>query len=255
MPANPFDITGKIVLVTGSTRGLGLALAEALAAAGARVVLNGTNTEMLARRVEELRARGWAAEGCAFDVADEAAVAAGVARIEGELGPLEILINNAGINRRGALHEIAREDFEAVLRLNVTAAWLVAKHAARAMIARRRGKIINICSLMSFGGRPGTGAYTASKGGLALLTKAMTVDWAPHNVQVNGIAPGYFLTDMTRPLAEDEKFDGWVKLRTPAGRWGRPEELGGLAIFFASAASDFVTGQIVAVDGGWTANL
>lgn len=255
MRNNPFDLQGKVALVTGSTRGLGLAFATALAEAGALVVLNGTNAELVRQRVAEFEARGLRAAGAPFDVSSEASVQAGVAEIEQNVGPIEILVNNAGINRRGPLHELARKDWDAVLQLNVTAAWLAAKHVARAMIERRRGKIINICSLMSFGGRPGTGAYTASKGAVAMLTKAMTVDWAPYNIQTNGIAPGYFLTDMTRPLAEDEKFDSWVKLRTPAGRWGRPEELGGLAVFLASPASDFVTGQIIAVDGGWTANL
>jgi gluconate 5-dehydrogenase len=252
---NLFDLSGKNALVTGSTRGLGAALATALAEHGARVVINGTNRETVDQRVRELTGRGLHAVGCAFDITNEDAVKAGVADIQRQVGAIDILINNAGMQRRGPLHEIRREDWEAVLQLNLTAAWLVAKHVVPGMIERQHGKIINVCSLMSFGGRPGTGPYAASKGGLAMLTKAMTVDWAEYNIQINGIAPGYFITDMTRSLAEDAQFDAWVKMRTPAKRWGKPEELAGLAVFFASAASDFVAGQIVCVDGGWTANL
>jgi gluconate 5-dehydrogenase len=250
-----FDLTGRTALVTGSTRGLGLTFATALASHGATVVLNGTNADLVQQRVRELQSQGHRAAGFSFDATNEETLQSAIGRIKQEVGPIDILVNNAGLQRRGALHEIRREDWDAVLQLNLTAAWLTAKHVVRDMIERRQGKIINVCSLMSFAGRPGTGAYAASKGGLAMLTKAMTADWAQYNIQVNGIAPGYFITDMTRPLADDPQFDSWVKLRTPAKRWGKPEELGGLAVFFASAASDFVTGQIVCVDGGWTANL
>jgi gluconate 5-dehydrogenase len=250
-----FDLSGKNALVTGSSRGLGLSLAGCLARHGARVIINGTNEKLVNQRAEELKKEGFlAASGC-FDVTDEEAVRSGVAEITKQAGPIDILVNNAGMQRRAPLHEVRREDWDAVLQLNLTAAWLTAKHIVPGMIERQRGKIINICSLMSFGGRPGTGPYAASKGGLAMLTKAMTVDWAQHNIQVNGIAPGYFITDMTRQLAEDPQFDAWVKMRAPARRWGKPEELGGLAVFFASPASDFVNGQVVCVDGGWMANL
>ena len=255
MTENLFDLNGKTVLVTGSTRGLGAVLAAGQAERGAGVAINGANEALVRQRVEELKARGCKAFGAPFDVTIEDSVQAGVAEITRQFGAIDILVNNAGIQRRGLLHEIKREDWEAVLRLNLTGAWLAAKHVVPGMIERRRGKIINLCSLMSFGGRPSTGAYAASKGGLAMLTKAMTVDWAQYNIQINGIAPGYFVTDMTRSLAEDAQFNDWVKLRTPAQRWGKPEELVGLAVFFASAASDFVTGQVVCVDGGWTANL
>jgi gluconate 5-dehydrogenase len=230
-------------------------LARALAAAGARVILNGTNSELVRQRVQEFEKDGFAAAGHAFDITREEAVQAGVEQIRNQVGSIDILVNNAGMQRRSPLHEATREDWDAILQLNLTASWLVAKHIVRDMMERRQGKIINICSLMTFGGRPGTGAYAASKGGVGMLTKAMTVDWAQYNIQVNGIAPGYFITDMTRPLADDPQFDAWVKVRTPAKRWGKPEELGGLLVFFASSASDFVTGQIVCVDGGWTANL
>jgi gluconate 5-dehydrogenase len=255
MDKNLFDLGGRNALVTGSSRGLGLALATTLASYGARVIVNGTKPEAVAARVQELTAQGYRAVAAPFDITDEEAVKKGVADIKAQVGQIDILVNNAGIQRRGPLHEIAREDWEAVLQLNLTAAWLTAKHVVRGMIERREGKIINICSLMSFGGRPGTGPYAASKGGLAMLTKAMTVDWAQYNIQVNGIAPGYFITDMTRKLADDPQFDAWVKMRTPSKRWGKPEELGGLTVFFASPASDFVSGQVVCVDGGWTANL
>jgi gluconate 5-dehydrogenase len=252
---NLFDLTGKNALVTGSTRGLGATIATALAEVGATVIINGTNEALVRERVQELTSRGLKVLGCPFDVTKEDSVQAGVAEITRQAGPIDILVNNAGMQRRGPLHEIKREDWDAVLQLNLTGSWLTAKHVVRGMIERRQGKIINICSLMSFGGRPSTGPYAASKGGLAMLTKAMTVDWAQYNIQINGIAPGYFITDMTRKLADDPQFDAWVKMRTPAKRWGKPEELVGLAVFFASAASDFVTGQIVCVDGGWTANL
>jgi gluconate 5-dehydrogenase len=252
---NLFDLTGKNALVTGSTRGLGATIATALAEVGATVIINGTNEALVRERVQELTSRGLKVLGCPFDVTKEDLVQAGVAEITRQAGPIDILVNNAGMQRRGPLHEIKREDWDAVLQLNLTGSWLTAKHVVRGMIERRQGKIINICSLMSFGGRPSTGPYAASKGGLAMLTKAMTVDWAQYNIQINGIAPGYFITDMTRKLADDPQFDAWVKMRTPAKRWGKPEELVGLAVFFASAASDFVTGQIVCVDGGWTANL
>lgn len=252
---NLFDLTGRNALVTGSTRGLGLSIATALAGHGARVIINGTKAESVQQRVQELNSQGRLAVGCPFDVTDEESVRAGVEKIRREVGAIDILVNNAGMQRRGSLHEIERKDWDAIMQLNLTAAWLTAKHVVRDMIERRQGKIINICSLMSFAGRPTTGPYAASKGGLAMLTKAMTVDWAQYNIQINGIAPGYFMTDMTKSLAEDPQFDAWVKLRTPSKRWGKPEELGGLAVFFASAASDFVNGQVVCVDGGWLANL
>lgn len=255
MNKNLFDLSGKNALVTGSSRGLGWALASTLAAYGARVVINGTNAETVTQRVKELEQQGYGALAAPFDITNEDAVKSGIEGIKKTVGTIDILVNNAGMQRRVPLHEIAQSDWEAVLKLNLTAAFLTAKHVAPGMIERRKGKIINICSLMSFGGRPSTGPYAASKGGLAMLTKAMTVDWAQYNIQVNGIAPGYFITDMTKKLADDPQFDAWVKMRTPSKRWGEPRELGGLAVFFASAASDFVTGQVVCVDGGWTANL
>ena len=250
-----FDLTGKNVLVTGSGRGIGLTLARGLADAGAGVVLNDVDEKILRDRQEEFVRDGHACAAYRFDVTSDAEVQETIPKIEQEVGPIGILINNAGLTRRGSLETLAEADWRLVLDLNLTAVWRVSKYVARGMLERRAGKIINIASLMSFGSKPGTGAYTASKGGVAALTKAMTVDWAPSNIQVNAIAPGYFVTDLNANLAADPEFDAWVKMRTPAKRWGELSELIGLAVFFASAASDFVTGQIVYVDGGWTANL
>jgi gluconate 5-dehydrogenase len=234
---------------------LGLAIGTGLAEAGARLILCDIDEGAVEQRRKELEGRGLKVAACNFDVTNEDQVSAAVERIEGEIGPLDILVNNAGINLRMPLEETPQEKWRAVIDLNLNAVWLVSKHAVRGMIQRRRGKIINIASLLTFAARPTIGAYTASKTAVAGLTRAMTVEWAKHNVQINAIAPGYFLTEMTRPLAENPELNNWVMMRTPAGRWGKPEELVGLAIFYASAASDFVTGQVVYVDGGWTANL
>jgi len=255
MSLDLFKLEGRNVLVTGSTGGLGLAIGIGMAEAGARLILNGRRTGLIERHMEELRGRGLACAAAPFDVSDAQAVSEGVAKAEREIGPIDVLVNNAGIMRRGPLEQIEEADWNAVLEVNLTSVWRVSKFVARGMMARGGGKIVNLASLMSFGARPTTGPYAASKGGVAQLTKAMAVEWAPHNIQVNAIAPGYFASDITRPLMEDAKFDGWVKLRTPTGRWGEPRELIGAAVFFASAASSFVTGQILAVDGGWTANL
>ncbi len=255
MSTKLFDLTGKTALITGSGRGLGCAIARGMGAAGARIVFNDINEELVQNTVADCTACGLDATCCNFDVTKEESVKAGIGKIEKEVGPIDILVNNAGMQRRGPLEEISEEDWQAVIDLNLTAVWRVAKFAVRGMIERKQGKIINIASLMSFGGRPTTGPYTASKGGVALLTKAMTVEWAQHNIQVNAIGPGYFHTDMTQALVDNPEFDAWVKMRTPAKRWGKPEELIGLAIFCASSASDFVTGQVVYVDGGWTSNL
>ena len=255
MSVKLFDLSGKNALVTGSGRGLGLAIGTGLAEAGAKLIVSDINAELAEQSAAALRARGLKAATCNFDVTKESAVEAAIDRIEKEHGSLDILVNNAGINLRGSLEELPVETWSKVIDLNLTAVWLVSKHAAKRMIARKQGKIINIASLMTFGGRPSTGAYTASKTAIAGLTRAMTVDWAQHNIQINAIGPGYFMTDMTKTLADNPEFDAWVKMRTPAKRWGLPEELVGLAIFYASKASDFVTGQVRYGDGGWTSNL
>ena len=250
-----FDLSGRVALVTGSSQGLGNAIARGLAAAGAAVCLNGRDEAKLARAVEALRADGLAAEGFAFDVTDAGQVARGVGEIERAVGPVDVLVNNAGINVRAPLEDIDPAVWRRVLETNLTAVLLVSQAVVRGMIARRRGKILNICSLMSELGRNTTAAYATTKGGLKMLTRAMTTEWARHNIQVNGIGPGYFATEMTRPLMEDPKFNAWITARTPAGRWGDPAELIGPAVFLASAASDFVNGQVLYVDGGILAAL
>ncbi len=250
-----FDLTGRVALVTGSSQGLGFTLARGLAEAGATVVLNGRDAERLAGAVERLRDAGLDARGYVFDVTRREDVAAAIARIEREAGPIDVLVNNAGIQRRAPLEQVEGAVWREVLDTNLTAPFLVGQHVARGMIARRAGKIINICSLMSEVGRPTIAPYTAAKGGLKMLTKAMATEWARHNIQVNGIGPGYFKTEMNRALFEDEQFDAWIRERTPARRWGAPEELIGPAVFLASDASSFVSGQIIYVDGGILATL
>jgi gluconate 5-dehydrogenase len=250
-----FDLTGRVVLITGSSGGLGNALAAGLAAAGAAVCLNGRDQGRLACAVAALRDAGRQAHGYAFDVTDPAAVADGVGRVQADLGRIDVLVNNAGVNLRGPLETLDPALWRQVMDTNLTAALLVAQAVVKDMIARRAGKIINICSLMSEVARPTVGAYAASKGGLKMLTRAMAVEWAQHNIQANAIGPGYFATEMTRPLVADEKFNAWITARTPARRWGDPAELVGPAVFLASHASDFVNGHILYVDGGVLAGL
>ena len=253
---NPlFDLTGRTALVTGSSQGLGLALARGLAQAGAAVVLNGRDATKLAAAAATLRGEGARVTTAAFDVTDGAAGAAEVARIETEFAPIDILINNAGIQRRAPLAEMTEEQWRAVLDTNLTSAFLVARAVAPRMIARGAGKIINICSVMSEVSRPTIGNYAAAKGGLKMLTRAMAVEWARHGVQTNAIAPGYFVTELNKALVENVEFNKWICGRTPAGRWGQPHELAGAAVFLASRASDFVNGQILTIDGGLLAAL
>src|SRR4051812_20511558 len=257
MPANHsiFDLTGRTALVTGSSQGLGLAFARGLAQAGAAVVLNGRDPHKLAAAAERLRAEGARVTTAAFDVSDSAAIATEVARIEKEFAPIDILLNNAGIHRRAPLLEMTEGQWREVIDTNLTSAFLVTRAVAPKMIARRAGKIINVCSLMSEVGRPTIANYAAAKGGLKMLTRSMTVEWARHNLQINGIGPGYFETELTKPLVENPEFNKWICGRTPAGRWGRPEELVGTAVFLSSRASDFVNGQVIYVDGGVLAAL
>ncbi|MBA4136235.1 MAG: gluconate 5-dehydrogenase [Opitutus sp.] len=249
MSAPSFHLSGRRALVTGSSQGIGFALARALAAAGAHVLLNGRDAAKLDRAVAALRADGFSAEARCFDVTDESAVLAATP----QLGVVDVLVNNTGIHRRGPLATMSLADWDAVLKTNLTSAFLVSRAVAPGMIERGAGKIINVCSLMSDLARPTTGNYAAAKGGLKMLTRAMCAEWAKHNVQVNGLAPGYILTEMTQPLAADPKFDGWIKSRTPAGRWGSADDLTGACVFLASPAADFVNGQILTVDGGLSA--
>ena len=247
-----FTLAGRRALVTGSGQGIGLALARALGAAGATVVLNGREAGKLEQAAAALREEGITVECAAFDVTDQTAVIAGVARIEAAWGPIDILVNNAGIQRRAPLEDFAAETWREVMRTNLDSVFFVAQAVARFMIPRKAGKIINICSVQSELGRPSIAPYAASKGAVKMLTRGMCADWAKHGLQANGIAPGYFATTMNQALVDDPAFSDWLCKRTPAGRWGRVEELGGAAVFLASSASSFVNGQIIYVDGGMT---
>ncbi|AOR35261.1 gluconate 5-dehydrogenase [Streptomyces fodineus] len=253
MTAHPlFDISGRTALVTGSGRGIGLALARGLAEAGCTVVLNGRDTGRLAEAAAELPGD---VRTAVFDVTDGPAVAAGIAEAEERVGPLDILVNNAGMQLRAPLLEFTDRDWHRILDTNLTSAFLVGREAAGRMTERGHGKIINICSLQSEVVRPGIAPYAATKGGLKMLTKGMCADWGPYGVQVNGLGPGYIETELTRPLVTDGEFSAWVRRRTPAGRWGLPRDLVGGLLFLASAASDFVNGQMLYVDGGMTSVL
>jgi gluconate 5-dehydrogenase len=252
---NPFDLTGRVALVTGAYRGLGFAIARGLAAAGARVILNGRNADALAGAKAVLAGEGLAAEAALFDVTDADAIREGVAAATRRVGAIDILVNNAGIQRRHALVDFPRDDWDAIIATNLTAPYLVSQAVLPAMIAGKRGKIIHIASLMSELARPSVVPYTAAKGGIRQLTRGMAVELAPHNIQVNAIAPGYFATEMNRALLDNPAFDAWVKGRTPAGRWGEPDEIAGLAIFLASSAANYITGQMVMIDGGMSVSL
>lgn len=250
-----FRLDGRLALVTGSSTGIGLALARGLGQAGAHLVLNGRDGERLAHAADVLRSEGLTVHARRFDTTDAAAVEAAVDSIEREIGPLEILVNNAGINRRAPFTEVTSDDWHAVMATNVDGYFFVGQAVARRMVTRRRGRIINICSVMSEMGRPGTAAYTASKGAAKMLTKAMAIELAPHGVGVNAIGPGYFATELTAPLVADEKFSAWVRQRAPIGRWGEVEELAPVAVFLASDAARFISGHVLYVDGGITAAL
>ena len=255
MSTSLFDLTGRTALVTGSSTGLGRAIARGLAEAGAAVALNGRDAGRLDATVEAFRTAGLTAHGYRFDVTSEREVNDAVARIESEAGPLDILVNNAGIQRRAPILEMSAATWNEVIAANLTSVFLVGKAVAKGMVARRRGKIINIASLTSEVARETIAPYTAAKGGVRQLTKTMCVEWAPHNIQVNAIGPGYFVTELNEALLADAEFDAWVRARTPAGRWGEPEELVGASVFLASSASDFVNGQTIYVDGGTLASL
>jgi gluconate 5-dehydrogenase len=256
MSSKLFDLTGRTGLVTGSTRGLGNALAEGLAEAGAAIVLNGLDAARLSSAAATLRHKGYTVHEASFDVTDEQAVQNAFARLD-QLGvSVDILVNNAGIQLRKTILDLQRVEWQKVIDTNLTSAFLVGREAARRMIQRGLGgKIINVGSLTSEAARATTAPYTVAKGGIKLLTRAMTAEWAEHGIQVNTIGPGYIVTEMTKTLAEIPSFDAWVKQRTPARRWGVPSDLIGTAVYLASAASDFVSGQLIFVDGGLMAVL
>lgn len=249
-----FDLSGKRALVTGSSQGIGYSLAQGLAAAGASVMLNGRDETKLDAAQQSLATEGHDVAIQAFDVTDPHAVAAGIAAIEAR-GPIDILVNNAGIQRRQPLEDFPLPTFQEVLRANIESVFIVGQAVAKHMIARGRGKIINIASLMSEAARYSVAPYTAAKGAVKQLTKGMCTDWARHGLQINAIGPGYFATPLNQALVDNEEFNAWLEKRTPAGRWGRTEELQGVCIFLASDASSFVNGQTIYVDGGVLATL
>lgn len=250
MSTTLFDLTGKTALVTGSSRGLGRAIAEGLAAAGARIVLNGTDPARLETTISEFEAKGFDVSGSAFDVTDEAAIEAAFKRFDDDGVAIDILVNNAGIQFRKPMLDLATSDWQRVIDTNLTSAFMIGRAAAIRMVPRGYGKIINIGSLTSELARATVAPYTVAKGGVKMLTKAMAAEWGEHGLQANAIGPGYMLTDMNEALVSNPQFDSWVKTRTPARRWGRPDELVGTAIFLASEASGYVNGQIIYVDGG-----
>ena len=250
-----FELTGKVALVTGAYRGLGFAIAQGLARAGASVVLNGRRIEAVEPAARALTAQSLKASTAIFDVTDRDAVRAAVTAIESEHGRIDVLVNNAGIQRRGALADFSQQDWDDIIATNLTAPFVVSQAVLPGMIARKSGKIVHIASLMSELARPSVVPYTAAKGGVRQLTRGMAVELAPHNIQVNAIAPGYFATEMNRALIDDAEFNAWVCKRTPAGRWGQPDELAGIAVFLASSASNYMTGQLLIVDGGMSVSL
>ncbi|MEY4267355.1 MAG: hypothetical protein RIS90_1890 [Pseudomonadota bacterium] len=251
-----FDLSGRTALITGSTRGIGFALAQGMAESGAAVIVNSRQQAAVDSAVTRLQALGLNARGAAFDVADEGSVTAAFESFDRQGLVIDILVNNAGIQHRQPLLEVSLQDWTRVLDTNLTAAFLVGRAAARRMIARGQGgKIINIGSLTSEAARATVAPYTVAKGGIKLLSRAMAAEWARFNIQANTIGPGYIVTDMNEALVNNPDFDAWVKASNPAQRWGRPEELVGTAIYLASSASSYVNGQIIYVDGGWLSVL
>ena len=255
MATSMFNLDGRLALVTGSSGGIGFALARGLGQAGATVVLNGRDSRKLEQAAGTLRSEGLTVHTRAFDVTQASAAQAAVDDIESSIGPVHILVNNAGMQRRMPLQDFPVEDWNELMRTNVDSVFFVGQAVARKMIERRSGKIINICSVQSELGRPNIAPYMASKGAVKMLTKGMAIDWGPYGIQVNGLGPGYFKTELTEKLVADEQFSAWLTGRTPSRRWGDVTELAGAAVFLASDASSFVNGHILYVDGGVTATL
>jgi gluconate 5-dehydrogenase len=250
-----FSLAGQRALVTGSSRGIGFAIAGALAGAGADVILNARDKVALGEAAAKLAESGARVRAVAFDVTSEDSVSGAVEHIEAEIGPIDILVNNAGMQHRSPLDQFPTEKFEQMFATNVTSAFVVGKAVAGHMIKRGNGNIINICSLMSTFARSSIAPYAASKAAIANLTRGMAVDWAKHGIRCNGIAPGYFKTELNAALVADQEFSAWVEKRTPMGRWGEVAELGGAAVFLASSASSFVNGHILYVDGALTSTI
>jgi len=250
-----FSLTGKISLITGSSAGIGLALAKGLASAGSIVILNSRGQEKLNSAAQLLRETGATIHTSVFDVTDSQSVQAAITFIEKNIGPIDILVNNAGMQKRSPLEDFSLENWNQLMKTNLDSVFIVGQTVAKNMIKRQKGKIINICSVQSELGRPNIAPYTASKGAVKMLTKGMAIDWGPHGIQVNGLGPGYFKTELNKALVEDEKFNSWLISRTPSRRWGNVEDLAGACVFLASDASRFVNGHILYVDGGVTATL
>nr|WP_321485244.1 gluconate 5-dehydrogenase [uncultured Draconibacterium sp.] len=251
-----FDLSGKVALITGGTHGIGMAVGISLGKAGAKICVNGRSDEKLAQCKTEYAKAGVEVYTINFDVTDEVAVDKGISTIEEEVAPVDILVNNAGIIKRIPILDLKVDDFREVIDIDLVAPFIVAKRVAPKMIERRSGKIINMCSMMSVYGRNSVSAYASAKGGLKLLTANMCCEWAKYNVQINGIGPGYIATPQTAPIREGaHPFNDLVMTRTPANRWGEPEDVGNAALFLASKAADFVNGQVLYVDGGILANF
>jgi gluconate 5-dehydrogenase len=251
-----FRLDGRLALVTGSSAGIGLALARGLAQAGARVVLNGRDVKKLAATAQLLRSEGLPEiHEKVFDVTDAAAVQQAVDEVESDFGGIDILVNNAGMQRRMALQDFPHEDWHTLMRTNLDSVFFVGQAVARKMIPRGRGRIINVCSVQSELGRPTIAPYTASKGAVKMLTKGMAIDWGPHGINVNGLGPGYFKTELNEKLSNDPQFNSWLVGRTPSRRWGEVHELAGAAVFLASDAASFINGHVLYVDGGVTTQL
>jgi len=253
--ANTFRLDGRLALVTGSSAGIGLALARGLGQAGATIVLNGRDAKRLADAERALRAEGLAVHALGFDVTEAASVSAAIESIERDIGAIEILVNNAGMQRRAAFQDYDAADWRMLMQTNVDSVFHVGQAVARKMIPRGRGRIINVCSVQSELGRPNIAPYAATKGAVKMLTKGMAIDWGQYNIQVNGLGPGYFKTELTEALVNDAEFTRWLVGRTPSRRWGNVQDLVGAAVFLASDASNFVNGHILYVDGGVTATL
>lgn len=252
---NPFSLTNRVALVTGSSRGLGRAIAGAMAAAGATVVLNGRDAEALKSSCEEIAGQGGSADFAAFDVADTAAAKAGLASAISRHGRLDILVNNAGIPFREPLQDTGDDDWRRIIELDLSSCFILAREGAKVMTAQGAGSIIMVSSVMAQVSRPSNTAYTAAKGGLEALTRALAAELGPAGVTCNAIAPGWFRTDATRRYQDDPEYEAFVERRTPLGRWGKPEEIGNVAVFLASPAASYINGHVLTVDGGLTATI